>query len=409
MYTIMLDKITPFYNPLDDTTPLFSPVITLEANKLATLTFTIYPDHPQYGNILLKRSRFWVYRDGVFMMTFRPVNVRRNMRNGLEYQCEEAFGVLSDYIYTVNAYGDNNPVAAIFNYIIATARVSLQYEQMAVGNISTALSGIALEEKFAVKEYKPIYDVLSGFISDHEEYHGYFVPRYSDATTPPTIYWDYLVENDLPLSQQSITFGRNLSDLLIDSELDDFFTVLIPLGADKKTSSADRAKGAANKEPLTIDEESRTITYHGITVGVSSYGLEDIEYSNIYGKIEKTASFPDVKTASALFDKGLEYLENNRGNIAQTVEIKAVDLRDAGVDVEHLRWMTRVPVYSPVHGIAREYLLTRFEIHLDNPLGNVITLGDTKKTLTDIAASNAAAAGQQIGSLDNRVFGLENG
>ena len=85
----------------------------------------------------------------------------------------------------------------------------------------------------------------------------------------------------------------------------------------------------------------------------------------------------------------------------------AVDLRDAGVSTSHLRWMTRVPVYSTVHGLGREYLLNRHSVRLDNPTQTSITLGDTKKPLTDVVNGNTVTSRREYSSLDNRVFALE--
>ena len=409
MYTIVyhvnLFDERPFFDPRSQDCQLEKPTMSREEGKLATLTFTIYPGHPEYGNLMLKKSELWLYSDGVLLIKFRPVSVHRAFAGGLQYQCEELLGLTADILYRPNAYGANLKAVDILGHIADTFNAQFTpATPLQVGTISRILNQKTMDEKYAITAYKPVYDVLKEFVESFADGEGLLVPRYDDDY----IYLDYLLPEDLALSDQEIQFGENLVDLNMDSETDDFFTVLIPLGADVKTSSADRAKGQANKLPLTINRGGSS-TIGDIPVIFGGDSILDVEYHALYGRIEKTVEFKDMKTEPDLYGKGVDYFIKHRGNITDAIEVRAADLRDAGVDVEHLRWMTRVHVSSPRQGIDQEYVLRRQVIQLDNPTSQEIIVGGSRSSLTDIVTANAGRANRQIGSLDNRVFGLENG
>ena len=71
MYTMTIDNMT-LYDPTTSEYLLEAPLLHLEANKIGTLTFTIYQDNPQYEGIVLRQSIIRLYRDGAIYMLFRP-------------------------------------------------------------------------------------------------------------------------------------------------------------------------------------------------------------------------------------------------------------------------------------------------------------------------------------------------
>ena len=405
VYHVSLFDERPFFDPRLPGYPLEQPTMSREEGKLATLTFTIYPGHPEYGNLTLKKSQLWLYADGALLVKFRPVSVHRAFAGGLEYQCEELLGLTADILYRPNAYGANLKAVDILGHIADTFNAQFTpATPLQVGTISRILNQKTMEEKYAITAYKPVYDVLTEFVESFADGEGLLVPRYDEDY----IYLDYLLPEDLPLSGQEFRFGENLVDLDMDSETDDFFTVLIPLGADVKTSAADRAKGQANKLPLTINRGGSS-TIGDIPVVFGGDSILDVEYAALYGRIEKTVVFEDMKTEPDLYGKAVDYFIKHRGNITDAIEVRAADLRDAGVDVEHLRWMTRVRVSGPRQGIDQEYVLRRQVIQLDDPSSQEIVVGGSRGSLTDLTSASAGKASRQISALDNRVFGLENG
>lgn len=125
MYTLTNNGSTLF-DPRIQECSLENPMWILEANMLGTLSFTIYPNNPEYNKITKTGSYINVYLDGELMQILRPVSARAGFRGGIEYQCEELGARLNDvlkrpavfegtvtkYITTmVNEY--NNRMAAV--------------------------------------------------------------------------------------------------------------------------------------------------------------------------------------------------------------------------------------------------------------------------------------------------------
>lgn len=87
----------PLYDETTRDLALEAPNLTMEGNKIGTLTFTIYPNHPEYDNIVLLKSVITVYRDdGLIVSKLRPAKKHLNFRGGIEWTCEELTALLND-------------------------------------------------------------------------------------------------------------------------------------------------------------------------------------------------------------------------------------------------------------------------------------------------------------------------
>lgn len=103
VYTMTLDK-RPFYDPRVDEYALERPTLTQEANKLATLTFTIYPNHPEYANINKRRSIINIYQDGELFIRLYALKSKLNMKGGIEYKCADLVSILNDIVKRPGGY-----------------------------------------------------------------------------------------------------------------------------------------------------------------------------------------------------------------------------------------------------------------------------------------------------------------
>lgn len=414
------------YDPRIKEYAIVSPTLTREANKLSTFTFTIYPDHPCYGKIILKRTMFYIYRNDEFICILRAIRCEQMMNGGLEYDCEEWLGIMDDYSAIPDGYGTLTTLDAVMS--------TIQYLYDEVKNpIGAYLYDIGItyghpypatsrfdsevnEKKFAVSDYSGVFSVLSQYVL--EKYNGYLFVVYDNTKWRDIgpnhnlhrglIHYTYYAEDELPEGKQPIIFGKNLVNLFIETDSDDFFTRLIPLGKGKKTTNAQRNKGLPNSLPITVEGATNRDDRDLYKVSQREY----IAFWNVvqqYGEIDKTIKWDDITTANKLYTKGLQYYIDNCGRFAKTVQLDAVDLADAGIDIENIEFMTRVYCESSLHGIRQRYLVYKQIIRLDNVQKNRITLGKLKPSLTDVSASSAKANASAINSVDDRVFYLENG
>ena len=71
-----------------------SPILTQEADKLASLEFTLYPGHPLYDALQIRGTVLRVLEDGNLLLPVRVVSRKRTFKGGIEYKCEDIFGHL---------------------------------------------------------------------------------------------------------------------------------------------------------------------------------------------------------------------------------------------------------------------------------------------------------------------------
>ena len=216
-----------------------------------------------------------------------------------------------------------------------------------------------------------------------------------------------VTENELPTGDQTIEFGDNMKALFIETGGDGFFTRLIPLGVDKSTSKSYRNNGGGNKTPLTIKGQS-------VVVGPGDYRdtsvdyIPDWEYEQAHNVIiEHTERWPTLKTAGALYNRGLAWFNEHRLRFSSTVRLTALDAHDLNADIDALEFMTRVYCYSAVHGIGAYYVVRKQHLCLADPSQSEIEIGTETPSLTDLTTATARKSSNTIDAIDDRVFGLE--
>ena len=223
-----------------------------------------------------------------------------------------------------------------------------------------------------------------------EGHGGYLVPRY----TASTITIDYTDDEHLAESSQKIVFGDNLNDLFVETDSAETFSVLIPLGKDKSVSGLH-----TKNTPLTIVGDSRS--------GGKDY-LESADGLTLYGRRETTMKWDDISNAHDLYDKGLEYLNENAVKLKEKITLSANDLRYAGINIDYMSFMEKVEVRSLLHSVVDYYPLSEMQLSLNEPTASKLTLGAETQTLTDRMIGNANAANSMYSALSGRVFNLEN-
>lgn len=396
MYRLKLDDGWLFNADLPDYA-IEKGTLTLEANKLGTLKFTVYDTNPAYQSIRKLTSLITVYRDSEIIWLGRPIKSKLNFKGGVEYTCEDILAKLNDIkrrpsyskttegLYIQELMTDYNTRAGTAPEMVTDAR------KVRIVMGSTPHSGDDANLEFFNDDYIGYWDLMQTKVI--ETYGGYIKPTYSAGKV--TI--DYVGDEDLLESGQSIQFGENLDSLFVETDGNETFSVLIPLGADVSNPSA---QGEMSKNtPLTIKGDSRS--------GGKDY-IESAEGIEIYGRRETTMVWDDISTASALYDKGLEYLTENAIKLAEKITLTAIDLRYAGVNVEYQDFLKRVLVVSKKHSLTKEYPLRKMTISLNTPTASKIELGDEQNTLTDMMLANAANANGGYSKLSARVFSLEN-
>jgi hypothetical protein len=313
-----------------------------------------------------------VYKDGVLYFQCRPAWSKRGFKNAVQYKCEEVLARLNDFQFRPFDYagtleGFVDAVLASYN-----ARVDTD-KQIIKGRVTVTDSTNYVH--YSSIDYLPHWQVLQTRLV--ETHGGYFIPRYENGS----LYLDYLRDEDLPNAVQEIHFGENLTDLFIETDAADTYSVLVPVGADVETFDE-------HGDPVT-----RRLTIESVNDG-KDY-IENAAGIALYGRRETSRRWQDVTLPQNLLTKGTQWLEQNAVKFAETVDLSAVDMHNADANIETFGWMQWVRAVSTVHGLSERYISERMTVPLGNPSSSSLRLGATKLTLTERIMNTVTPATQQ--------------
>lgn len=366
MYTLYHNG-DALFDPRLDGYPLQAPTLTLEANKFGTLEFTIFPGNPEYGQIERLTSTIAVYKDDALCGLYRPTYSKKLFKGGVLFRCKEIIFRLNEFIYRPLTY--TGTIDGFITAILASynARVGAS-EQFTKGTVSGGSAA------FAFSESKPLghWDALQKIVDANG---GYFYATY----TASNMTLNYSQEADLPASAQSIVFGENMTDLFIETETDSTFSVLYPVGRDGTST-------------ITISSVNGGVDYLESSAGIA-----------LYGRRETCITWENVQSASQLKTLAQAKLDEIAVKFAETVQIKAVDLHNADINVSALSFLSRVDCVSAPHGLSHTYVLGRMKIPLGSPDASDIQLGVKRQTLTDKITLEKRETDAQISSVKTSI------
>ena len=234
--------------------------------------------------------------------------------------------------------------------------------------------------------YEKTWDFLSSnFLG---KYDGYLRVRHENGIR----YLDYVKQYG-KVSNQVIRFGENLLDLKKYSKAEDIKTAIIPLGAvvDNKNVDIKAANGHDGTDYVYNQEAGKFY---------------------MDGFYDKGLIFSDIYDPDTLLEEAKKYLQTCI-NLAITIELTAVDLHMIDVDINSIRLGDLVPCISTQHGImstfgdvSTYYLVSKYELDLENPTNNKITLGRTISTLTDKQVNDSVNLKAQISEVRTEMYNL---
>lgn len=344
-YKVLCDNEI-LYADMAEELALVDPVVTLEANKAGSFTFTMPPRHPFYDKVNLRASTIDVYLGDELIFEGVPVQESTDFWNRKTIECDGELAFLNDTVQRQAKYTDQTTASLLGAYLQVHNDEADAGKQFQLGAV-TVDGGNSI---YRYTNYESTLKEISEDLIDN--FGGYIRVRHQDGVR----YLDYLQDSPRT-SSQVIRIGQNLLDLTKNLNSLDICTVLIPLGAATEESTIEGLESR-----LTIESVNGGKDY---LVGAAA---------GIYGNIWKTSVWDDVTTPAALKSKGQDYLENAQwANLC--IEASALDLGLTGEDVERFQILDTIRVISEPHGINRNFLLTKLKIELNRPWATEITLG----------------------------------
>jgi hypothetical protein len=211
-------------------------------------------------------------------------------------------------------------------------------------------------------------------------------------------YIDYLREFELT-NTQPIEYGKNLLSISCDSDATETYSAIIPRGATLDIEREAGEDGGTETESVTINITGLPdgeITDDIVKDGDMIYSRKAVEdYGLIIAPVEKT-TWGDVTDAANLLQKSAAFLASEAVMLTESAEFTAADLHFSDAEIRSFRIYRNVKVFSPPHGMDGVYPLLNLKPDLQNPQNTKITVGATKRTLTDINSEKESEAIERV-------------
>lgn len=363
MFSVWLDGKLLYSSAVND--PYYAigtPILTLEAGKAGSLSFTMYPNHPEYESLRRMLGRVIVYEDDTELFRGRILRMETNLYKERKVTCEGDLAYLMDSISDPGEYTES--ISAHFSRLVDMHNSQVESDkQFAVGivNVDKATES----QTFKTDSYRTTSAAMSDDLTG--VFGGYIRTRRSGGT----VYLDYIGDYG-KAGNQNIEFGVNMIDFSESVSSDDIFTVLLPTG-------------------------SEGVTMEGIT------GSKYVKIPNAverYGTVVRAVSFSDIKEAGAeLMQAAYDYIEKNYKEMPPTLTLTAIDLKRLDFALDGFELGTRIGILSEPHGINGSPVCSKISYNLEYPEKNIYlfseieNIGGSNRSQTVATGSTKASGG----------------
>lgn len=384
-YQIKCDDFV-LYDVRDEDLTLKNPKCKLAVNTVGEASFTILANHPCYNELQKMRSIFEIRQNNEPIFRGRMTDDSKDFHNKKEVDLEGVMAFFNDSIirpfvfpddflnydeYREEAAEGGNVVRFLLRWFIDIHNSQVEpFQQFKLGRVTVSDPNNTIVR--SSEDYQKTWEAVKKALFD-SSLGGYLCIRYEADGN----YIDYLADftdesGERLRNSQKIVYGENLLDIQKDSDATETYSAIIPLGQGE------------NNTILTIQSlDDKKITSDIVKVGDTLYSISAVEkYGWIYAPVSET-TWEDVTVTENLQTKGVNFLQQNAIKIRETVTITAVDLNLADSEIEAFRIYRYIGVESQPHDHTGEYPLAELDIDIDNPQNTKITVGESKRVLTD--------------------------
>lgn len=410
MYQIKCDGL-PLLDLRDEDLIVGSPKINLEVNTIGEGSFYIYDNHPYYGRLKKLKSVFEVSDEIGVIFRGRMTNDSRDFDKCKFVDLEGAMSYFNDskvrpYSFPEDWLEDEGYIAAsasgnVIEFFLAwlinqhNAQVD-EFQRFKLGRVTVTDPNNYLSRSDT--KYPSTWDVLKSKLFD-SALGGYLCIRYEDDGN----YIDYLSKFELTNTQE-IVFGENLLDLKTETDATETYTAVIPIGATLETETTDEdGNTVTNKTIVSLANlPDGDITDDIVKEGDMIYSRSAREeHGLIIAPVDKT-TWDDVTEANNLLNKSVVFLQTGM-MFSENIEVTAVDLHFTDEEIQSFRIYRNVIVRSAPHGHGGTYQLPKLGLDLLNPQNTKITVGSTRRTMTDINGDKESDTIQRIESAEKDI------
>jgi len=407
LYTIPIQK-DQIENVLTD------PSVSCELGKTGTFEFTIYPNHPYYHAIAQMRTIMRVEYDGDTIFRGRVLTIDNTMKGAKKVHCEGDMAFLLDS-FQMGSKKETRDEITLNAYIkkILNEHNRQMMEEEASYSDGTAISGARISGKEIYPGYIPgaypnsitsaqqIENKKDKFGSDSaeqtmnalealtKEFGGFFRTRYSARDNKTYLDWCKLWFREDTANSQPIAISQNLIDANSNSEVDNIFTAVIPIGSNKGEDvfiTGYRTDIHGNNNRILVPQITKVYNESQLNNGYVTKSIYERAVSQ-YGIIYKVQKFQNADTQEKLWEYACDWIKNNYVGGITSYDLSAVDMHHVDDHVQKYLAgdcisltihsdMTELDEYNPdkrSNTVRRTLLSVKYDLH--HPDKNKYTAG----------------------------------
>lgn len=352
--------------------------ISQEVGAINSFSFTIYPNNPGYDILQSRKTKIKAVNEKTGRTEFegRVLLLSEKMESsGLIYKsvtCEGFLGYLCD---SIQPYAEEKtlPLNDFIDWVLENHNAQVEDEKKIYrGDVDVEVAGTGNVTKGL--QYQTTYETLKTKLVD------IFGGELEVVNKSDKLYLNYLKQIG-ETRATSILLGKNMQAAERQVSPLNIITRVIPLGAKVKKTETD-ADG--NQTEVETDERLTLVGYTppGGTEFTNPW-IDDEEKIKALGIVCGTLDFSNVTEQANLYAKAKNFMQNeNRLELSHTVT--ALDLKEAGYDIDSLNYGDSYPVKNNLIGLDETLRVIKKSFDINTPYKGSLTFGDKRATLSSI-------------------------
>lgn len=321
---------------------LLSPKVKASMGKSGSFDFSLYVDHPLYGAMQQYQTKMRVVFAGNTIFRGRVITIDKTFDRTRTFHCE---GVLS-YLLDSHQEGTEEktrPTISVTAYMqnlltqhnadvedekkIQLGEVPGQYSNSITAEQRVMIPSEQMNQQFGNTSWNSTMERLEDLLN---LFGGYMRIREVNGVN----YLDWLDKYyNANINAQPIAVASNLIDLGGTSELENLFTVVVPIGKDRGENVyigdywPVAHEGHAKVNYIEVPELAMQGLYTDAELNVDYHRKSDYQNAiSKYGRIWKTVDFENANTPEKLFGYAKDWIKNNYMPDLTQWSVTAIDL-----------------------------------------------------------------------------------
>lgn len=346
-------------------------------DETSTFDFTILPNHDEYNRIKKFKSTVTVTRNDRIIFHGRVMADGKDMYGQKSIACESALSFLLDSVQSPVSKRNETPLAS-FTRIIQNHNSLMageSYKHFTIGTVN--IDDANTSKSYELTNYSDTRGAIDELV---KEYKGFLRARYVNGVN----YIDWLKDYGRT-NAQPIKMAVNLLDISSEETVDEYYTVMFPVGNRNKTIE---------------------------TVNDGDKYLRNAAAVAEYGTIIHPESF-DANTPADIKEKAQKEFAKHSGELPKSFTVKAVDMSLLGQSVDELLIGDKL---TNVEGYDGTLTIAEIDRDLLNPDNDSYTLEnqaaiDKRKNSSGgkgTISSRSGGYGASLGDLSKEQYHLKN-